>query len=100
MALERAIEEFDGDRELVLDLLTGFLAIATDQVSTMKKALADQEKDVIRREAHAIKGGAANLTADRLAGLAHALETDPGKTALTRLENEIKRLAEHADTLG
>ncbi len=100
MALERAVEEFDGDKELVLKILAGFLAIAGDQVSTMEKALERQEKDVIRREAHAIKGGAANLTADRLAGLAHELEKNPGQDALARLENEIKRLADHAGTLG
>ncbi len=100
MELERAVEEFDGDRELVLEILTGFLAIAKDQVSTMKKALEHQEKDVIKREAHAIKGGAGNLTADRLAGLAHELENDPSPIALARLDNEIKRLADHADNLG
>jgi PAS domain S-box-containing protein len=100
MELERAVEEFDGDRELVLEILTGFLAIAKDQVSTMKKALEFQEKDVIEKEAHAIKGGAANLTADKLAGLAHELENDPTPMTLARLDNEINRLAAHADKLG
>ncbi|MBI9089069.1 MAG: response regulator [Desulfobacterium sp.] len=100
MVLDRAVEEFDGDRELVLEILSGFLAIAKGQVSTMEKALEHQERDVIRREAHAIKGGAANLTADRLADLAHELEKDPSPDALARLDNEIKRLADHADTLG
>ncbi|MFH1135865.1 MAG: response regulator [Pseudomonadota bacterium] len=95
----RAIEEFEGDEEFLREVITGFLEIVRDQIVKLKKALKENDAETVRREAHSIKGGAANLTADDLAGAASELEEigktgdlSAGEGALSNLENEFLAL--------
>lgn len=75
MDFERALKEFMGKRELLMKTLTHFLESGKLQIETIQKALADGNAETVKQEAHKIKGGAANLTANRLARLAHSLES-------------------------
>jgi PAS domain S-box-containing protein len=72
--LERAINEFEGDRKLVAEVIAGFTKKVSEQLVTMREALACGDAETVRREAHSIKGGAASLTADDLAKVAAELE--------------------------
>jgi HPt (histidine-containing phosphotransfer) domain-containing protein len=72
---EAAVKEFDDDREFLVEVLQGFLRNVRNQVATIQQAIADENTETVWREAHSIKGGAMNLTADALAAEAANLET-------------------------
>ncbi|MBW1908477.1 MAG: PAS domain S-box protein [Deltaproteobacteria bacterium] len=55
-------------------VLEGFLENVRSQIGTLRKAISDGDAEVVRSEAHSIKGGAANLTADALSKVALELE--------------------------
>jgi CheY-like chemotaxis protein/HPt (histidine-containing phosphotransfer) domain-containing protein len=69
-----AVEEF-GDEATVRQVLGTFLDIVKGQLTTLDDALARRDSDVLRREAHSIKGGAATLEARPLAAAAAMVET-------------------------
>ncbi len=91
MDLERAVAEFDNDQAFLWEVAAGFMTKLDEQISILRQALAQGRAEIVAREAHAIKGGAANLTAGRLADIARALE-DLGKSG--NLEDGLSRLAE------
>ena len=100
----RALEEFLGKQELLLQVVASFLDTATAQVETIKTALAEGDAETVRKEAHAIKGGAANLTAERLSGMALQLEilgksgaVAGGDRVLKKLNGELARLRGYID---
>lgn len=103
---DKAVSEFEGERDLVIEILDEFLQNVNVQVATIANAITAQDSEVIRREAHAIKGGAANITAHPLAAAALALE-ETGKqdnleksaVALKTLMKEIVCLQEFYDKL-
>ena len=101
MDFARALEEFEGNREFLTGLLEKFLENVRAQLGTIREALDRADAEILRREAHAIKGGAANLTAAELSSAAAELE----KTAksgslgeapdgLVKLERAYRRLDE------
>ncbi|MBI9085308.1 MAG: response regulator [Desulfobacterales bacterium] len=69
------------------------------QIPLMHQAIAAHDADRVQREAHAIKGGAANLTADALAALAaeHPAASRNGDIAtaerlMERFETEFEQM--------
>ena len=72
--LERAIEEFEGDKEFLSEVIEGFTKKVSEQIVTIRKALSCGDAETVRKEAHSIKGGAANLTAEDLSRVAFELE--------------------------
>jgi len=92
--LERAIKEFMGRKDILLGVLQNFTKSAGSQIDTIGQAVKDTDYGVIGSEAHAIKGAAANLTADKLARLASDLEyaADNQQPELTdELANKLVR---------
>ncbi|HPI93469.1 MAG TPA: Hpt domain-containing protein [Deltaproteobacteria bacterium] len=101
--ISRALLEFDNDLPFLKELLDGFMKTVSLQIAAMREAVSDGNSEVLRRAAHSIKGGAANLTADVLSGYASELEgiagTGPLEKAsetLALLEEELSRLEEYA----
>ena len=101
MDFARALEEFEGNREFLTGLLEKFLDNVRAQLGTLREALDRADAEILRREAHAIKGGAANLAAAELSSAAAELEKTaksgllgeaPG--GLERLERAYRRLDE------
>ncbi|MBE9545203.1 MAG: response regulator [Proteobacteria bacterium] len=97
--MDKAIEEFMGQKEILFGILQDFLNIAAAQVENIRQAVNCSDYGVIVSEAHAIKGGAANLTAYQLADLASDLEkaateqqTDQSVLLAEKLENEFYHL--------
>jgi len=72
--LARAIQEFMGEKEILFGVLQEFVDRAGVQIATIRQAVNGVDYGAVVSEAHAIKGGAANLTADKLARLASDLE--------------------------
>ncbi len=71
---QKFLEEMDGDERFAGEVIRGFLLELDHQIDLIHKAREDQEWSIIHREAHAIKGGALNLSAYSLAEWAFALE--------------------------
>ena len=74
MDMTRAVEEFGNDRAFLLEVLRKFLDAAQTQTSRIRAAIDADDAATVAKEAHALRGGAANLTASRLQAAAHALE--------------------------
>ncbi len=69
------------------------------QTGTIRQAIYDGDTEVVRREAHSIKGGSANLSADILSDIAFKLERtgasgglEGSLETLDLLEKEFKRI--------
>ncbi len=72
--MDRAIQEFMGKKEILHGVLHEFINKAKIRIDAIHQAVKRFDYGVIMAEAHGIKGGAANLTADKLANLAADLE--------------------------
>jgi len=99
MDFEKALEEFQGDETFLMEVLRGFISNATGQIVVIQQALLTEDAERVRREAHSIKGGAANLRAERLSNIAVELENlvkigqlERGSEALQKLQEEVARL--------
>ncbi len=103
---EKCVRMFGGDREAVINLLEEFLLLLKQQVKTISEALAEINPDIVLKEAHSIKGGAAVLSSEALAGAAYEIESigrsgdlSGGESALRKLKFEAERLARYCSEL-
>jgi PAS domain S-box-containing protein len=71
---KKAVESFMGKEEVVKKLLSSFTDKVAGQIMALKEAVKNQDFEVIRAEAHSIKGGAWNLHAKKLGDAAAELE--------------------------
>ncbi|MQY76199.1 MAG: response regulator, partial [Spirochaeta sp.] len=84
---EKAVETFMGKEEVVKKLLHSYTEKAAGQIEALQAAVKDQDFEVVRTEAHSIKGGAWNLQAKKLGCPAAELE----KAGREKLGAEAKR---------
>ena len=103
MNFEKAAGEFEGDKGFLMEVLEDFLTNVKTQIGTIYQAISEGDAEAVRREAHAIKGGAAHLSADDLSMVASELEDtgtsgnlEGGMPILERLEKEFCRLEVYA----
>lgn len=82
------LDEMDGDREAVNEIILGFMENLELQTEIIQKAIDDKDLILIHREAHSIKGGALNLGATDLASWSLALE----KAAMEKYSDIIPHL--------
>jgi CheY-like chemotaxis protein len=99
--IQKAMDEFDADKEFLKEILKGFLVNVKGQIEKIEGALHSGDAEVVRKEAHSIKGGAANICADSLAKVASDLEImgktgslDGAEEKLISLEQEFLLLEE------
>ncbi len=99
MNYKKALAEFDGNEEFLMELVNDLLEEVKPQIETIRQAISDNEHETVMREAHSIKGGASNLAADDLSGVAFELEkagkagvSEGNKDLLTKLEKQFSRL--------
>jgi two-component system, sensor histidine kinase and response regulator len=97
--LEEAVREFGGNRELVNSVIEKFLDMAESQIKVLKEALKKQDNETIRKEAHKIRGGAANLTAMSLSMVAEKLEGIAQTGTRDEIEEQLILLEEEFDKL-
>jgi len=72
--ISRAIEEFEGNKDIFLYVLDNFLKRLDHHLISIQQAIIDNDCKVIKDEAHSIKGAAGNLTAFDLSSVALKLE--------------------------
>ncbi|MBF0288626.1 MAG: response regulator [SAR324 cluster bacterium] len=99
MDFESALKEFEEDRAFLLEVVDGFIENVSDQVHIIRQAISERNGDIVGKEAHSIKGGAANLIADELSSIAFELEKigksgnlEGSLETLETLEKELQRL--------
>jgi CheY-like chemotaxis protein/HPt (histidine-containing phosphotransfer) domain-containing protein len=73
MDVATALDEF-GDADIVITVAGQLIDNVTGQLQMIRQAIADEDRDRIRKESHAIKGGAATLEAAPLSNAAAHLE--------------------------
>jgi two-component system sensor histidine kinase/response regulator len=73
--LDTALDEFENDRPFFFEVLHEFIDTAEEQMHRIDEALERRDLTFIQKQAHAIKGGAANLTAMELSAAAADVET-------------------------
>ena len=102
---EKILEEFDNDREFLSEIITGFLANVKRQLIVIQEGIEAADADKVKREAHAIKGGAANLMAVELSQAAARIEImakdnafDQGQPLFSKLEKEFERFEKYVIT--
>jgi HPt (histidine-containing phosphotransfer) domain-containing protein len=99
----RALNEFEGDEAFLAEVLDGFIDQLREQAGTLKQAVLAGDSETVRREGHALKGGAGNLAAWELSDIGRKLEMmgqegelgDTCAAVVARLESEAVRLEEY-----
>jgi len=86
MNVPELLERLMGDRELAREILRDFLADTAKRLEVMHSALTTGDAVALQRQAHAIKGAAANVGAVGLRELSQTLET-------LALDRELARIA-------
>ena len=101
MDYKQAVAEFSGNDAIVIKTTQQFISQVKLQLVTMRAAVIDTDGEIIAREAHRIRGGAANLTAMTLSDVATKLEDsaisgefDLAGTLINCLANETENLDE------
>jgi CheY-like chemotaxis protein len=106
---QTALNEFMGNTQVLTRVLQVFIENVQRQIPKMRRAGRDRLYEELRKEAHAIKGAAANIAAPALSRLAAELEHLGKKRSLenfdplfSRFEIEYSRLTQivHAVSLG
>ncbi len=94
MDFDRALEEFMGKKEILLEVLKEFVETLRSQIQIMREAISTGDADRLWREAHSIKGGAANLVAEKLSRLALEIEKVGKSGALASADQALRRFEE------
>ncbi len=106
MNYEKALEEFEGDEEFLKEVMDEFFENVTKKLPVIERAIEKKDHETVKKEAHAIKGGAANLTATGLSQKAHELELlgkqkklNHSRDVLDQLKNEASALKSFFKTI-
>ena len=107
MNFELALDEFLGKRDILIKVVGLFLEKVKSQIITLHQAISYKDANVIRQEAHSIKGGAANLAANDLSQIARELELigksehlEGSDKVLKKLEKEFDRMQLYFDEIS
>jgi PAS domain S-box-containing protein len=102
--LEKALERAMGDKDFLKMLLGGFIQELPEQIESLKAAIVDTDTVALIKQAHKLKGAAANLSAYGVSSAAKSLEEigrsqnmDEANQILDVLLNESKRLTEYIE---
>ncbi len=89
----------DGDPDLIITIVDSFLDDCPDYMDAIREAVETGDAEVLKREAHGLKGAAGSLRAQSASEAAEALEEmgrsddfAEAEAALETLEQEIDRL--------
>lgn len=99
MDYDKAVIEFGGNKPALDNVIKQFIDNMDEQILIFKNALKSRDVEKFRTEAHRIRGGAANLTAERLASVAEHMEEtaiagniDKAGSYLREFEKEFEKL--------
>jgi HPt (histidine-containing phosphotransfer) domain-containing protein len=92
-------DSLDGDSQLLREVAGIFLAQSPKHMEKIRRGISDQDPEILKRSAHALKGPAANVLAQGVMEAALKLE-EMGRSgsvagsseALVSLEEELRKL--------
>jgi HPt (histidine-containing phosphotransfer) domain-containing protein len=109
--LPEALQELEsaGCGDTVLELVRDFQTDTAQRLQRLRQALAASDAATFRREAHSIKGSAAQMGADEVAALARVLEIEGAsmpawavQASVDKLQTQFelicRQMAEYADS--
>ena len=106
MNFDAMMNEFNGDKAFLVEILGDFIGEVRVQVGNIRKALSQGDAEVVRKESHAIKGGAANMSADNLSRTAYEMEKagrsgemEDGLDIFLSLEESFRLLETYVENL-
>lgn len=98
---EKALRMAGGEVDLLQELAETILEDVPEQLEKIRAALSTAEWDTLRGLAHYVKGGAANVGAERLRRVAEVVEaslhqgdTDTAAAVAPKIEEEVALLSE------
>jgi CheY-like chemotaxis protein/HPt (histidine-containing phosphotransfer) domain-containing protein len=94
MDVATAVEEF-GDAETVKKVADQLIEQVTNQLEVIRKFISAENREGIRKEAHAIKGGAATMEAAALSAAAARLEARASDATMVDIRNDFGELKNH-----
>lgn len=99
--LEMALENLDGDVELLQEVIEIFLEMVPEQLDNLEDAIATGRISDVQRQAHSLKGSASNFCATRFVQTAYTLEHAAKAGSLDRASDLLRELrAEHRALIG
>ncbi len=99
MDMPKALKEFDHDELFLNEVIHEFLNHVGQQIGIIRTAAASQDFNTLKKQGHAIKGGAANLTAMKLSEAAFSLEKKGKAQNPDHLEDDVNRLVSEYEAL-
>ena len=94
-----ALARYEGDRDVLRMIVEEFIAQSAATIADIEKAVESGDSARAGRKAHALKGGAAYVAAERLRQAALAVETAGKAAALTPSTRLVSRLQEEFQAL-
>jgi two-component system sensor histidine kinase/response regulator len=102
-----ALAKLDNDKALLEEMLREFLDSAPSQLKILDEAAKNGDAEMVEKEAHSLKGAAANLSAHRVADIALKLELlgrekdlSGAKEIIGNLKAELTGLEEYSNQLS
>ena len=92
-----ALDRLGGDTELLQMIIGVFLTACTDQLSKLEKAIIASDFKTAYREAHSIKGAAANVSAKRISAIASELERHMSESDIEEAPQLFEALREEIE---
>jgi HPt (histidine-containing phosphotransfer) domain-containing protein len=100
------VKLLDGNPELIITIIDSFLGDCPDYMDAIREAVENEDPEMLKREAHGLKGAAGSLRAKPASEAAQVLEEighsgdfAEAEAALETLESEIDRLKEELRAL-
>ena len=89
-----ALEQTDGDEELLEELLVLFKDSAASDVEQLQQAVATNDPAGVVRAAHSLKGASASLGIEGIRQLAMTMESDARNNSVTVARDNLVALTE------
>ncbi len=86
-----------GGNEFVVKMITQFVQDASACVLTIQEAITTDNREVLKSQAHGLKGICTNLGIHGLAELSYQLEQQSSQTPLETLQSEVSRMEYELD---
>jgi HPt (histidine-containing phosphotransfer) domain-containing protein len=83
------LENVDGDRELLAEIVGLFFESSRDLHGALRKAVSRGDSDAVHRSAHQLKGALANVGAKAATQAAQELETLGRRRSMAGLEDAL-----------
>lgn len=89
-----ALSRYSDDHEILREIVFGFLEECPEEFESIKTALNDQDTSLIAKAAHAVKGSASYVSAERIRQIAYTIETTAKSGDLSNAPKLINSLLE------